>query len=55
MAASAAASASLCFPANGNRSDFRVGSSAKQLKRFRRATIRSDLDSNVSDMSTNGR
>ncbi|KAG6430329.1 hypothetical protein SASPL_108394 [Salvia splendens] len=49
----AASSASLCLPANGNRSGFRIGSSAKQLNRVRRVTIRSDLDSNVSDMRTN--
>ncbi|XP_042052340.1 zeta-carotene desaturase, chloroplastic/chromoplastic-like [Salvia splendens] len=49
----AASSASLCPPANGNRSCFRIGSSAKQLNRVRRVTIRSDLDSNVSDMRTN--
>lgn len=55
MAASAAASASLCFLANGNRSNFRFGSSARHLKSFPRVSIRSDLDSNVSDMSTNGR
>lgn len=53
MAASAAASASLCFLANGNRSNFRFGSSARHLKSFPRVSIRSDLDSNVSDMSTN--
>ncbi|XP_042017111.1 zeta-carotene desaturase, chloroplastic/chromoplastic-like [Salvia splendens] len=49
----AAASASICLPANGSRPDFRIGSSSKQLNRFRRLTIRSDLDSNVSDMRTN--
>ncbi|KAL1546060.1 9,9'-di-cis-zeta-carotene desaturase [Salvia divinorum] len=49
----AAASASICLPANGSRPDFRIGSSFKQLNRFRRVAIRSDLDSNVSDMRTN--
>lgn len=47
-----AASASFCFPANGI---IRIGSSSNQLKRPRRLTVRSDLDSNVSDMRVNGK
>ncbi|KAL8540784.1 hypothetical protein ACS0TY_002123 [Phlomoides rotata] len=48
-----AASASICFPANGSRLTFQIGSSSNQLKRPRRLTLRSDLDSNVSDMRVN--
>ncbi|KAK6120996.1 hypothetical protein DH2020_045266 [Rehmannia glutinosa] len=53
MAAAAATTASLCFPVNGNRTHFRVGFSANQLRRPRRLTVRSDLDSDVSDMRVN--
>lgn len=52
--AAAAASASLCFPTNGNRPHFRAGFGPNHFKRPRRFMVRSDLDSNVSDMRTNG-
>ncbi|KAK6143625.1 hypothetical protein DH2020_023973 [Rehmannia glutinosa] len=52
-AAAAATTASLCFPVSGNRTHFRVGAYANQLQRPRRLTVRSDLDSDVSDMRVN--
>lgn len=57
----ASSSASLCFPPNGKRTGFRCGSAGLCNRRVsstqfrtRRFIIRSDLDSNVSDMSNNG-
>ncbi|XP_031103545.1 zeta-carotene desaturase, chloroplastic/chromoplastic [Ipomoea triloba] len=62
MAAAAASSASMCFPATRKGTDFRSGSTGL-LRRSgfrvstrltsRKSVIRSDLDSMVSDMSTN--
>ncbi|XP_011091935.1 zeta-carotene desaturase, chloroplastic/chromoplastic-like [Sesamum indicum] len=49
----AAAAASLCLRANGNRVRFRIEPSATHSKRHRMLVVRSDLDSNVSDMSVN--
>ncbi|XP_022858317.1 zeta-carotene desaturase, chloroplastic/chromoplastic-like [Olea europaea var. sylvestris] len=56
----ASSSASLCFPPNGKRTGFRCGSAGLCNRRVsstqfrtRRFIIRSDLDSNVSDMSNN--
>ncbi|KAL0347954.1 UNVERIFIED_CONTAM: Zeta-carotene desaturase, chloroplastic/chromoplastic [Sesamum angustifolium] len=51
--AAATASASLCLRANGNRARFRIEPSATHSKRHRMLVVRSDLDSNVSDMSVN--
>ncbi|XP_051145004.1 zeta-carotene desaturase, chloroplastic/chromoplastic-like [Andrographis paniculata] len=52
-AAAAAVSASLCFPIYGNRDSWKIGLLPKQLRRLQQLSVRSDLDSNVSDMSTN--
>ncbi|XP_019187856.1 PREDICTED: zeta-carotene desaturase, chloroplastic/chromoplastic [Ipomoea nil] len=58
----AASSASICFPATRKGTDFRSGSTGLLLRsglrvstglRSRKSVIRSDLDSMVSDMSTN--
>lgn len=52
-----AASASLCFPACSNRGGFAGFSSGRRVSTQltpRGLTVRSDLESNVSDMSVNG-
>nr|GLL37190.1 zeta-carotene desaturase, chloroplastic/chromoplastic [Ipomoea trifida] len=62
MAAAAASSASMCFPATRKGTDFRSGSTGLFRRSgfrvstrltSRKSVIRSDLDSMVSDMSTN--